>query len=284
MSRLRIVVMGAAGQLGGAVVQEFASHDVMGFTRQDVELTNHQAVLALVMDLKPDVLINCAAYNRVDDAEDDVLAAIETNAFAVRSLARAAEIVKSTFVHYSTDFVFDGTGETPYLETDKPNPRSVYGVSKLLGEWFASDAPKAYVLRVESLFGGTRARSSVDRIINAILAGQEVKVFTDRTVSPSYVLDVAQATRRLVELAPDPGLYHCVNLGHGTWLDLAAHVTDLLQRKNHLCPISMADVSLKAERPLFCALSTGKLAEAGISMPTWEDALHRHLHLRGLLA
>ena len=97
-------------------------------------------------------------------------------------------------------------------------------------------------------------------------------------------MDVAQATRKLVELAPHPGLYHCVNLGHGTWFDLAAQVTHLLQRKSQLCPISMADVSLKAERPLFCALSNSKLAEAGISMPIWEDALQRYLQSRGLVA
>ena len=110
--------------------------------------------------------------------------ALAVNAFGVRSLARAATEVGATFVHYGSDFVFDGEATEPYTEDDTPNPRSVYGASKLLGEWFAADAPRAYVLRVESLFGGAPPRSSVDRIIDAVAKGEEAKVFSDRVVSP----------------------------------------------------------------------------------------------------
>src|SRR5438270_12702227 len=114
-------------------------------------------------------------------------------------------------VHYSTDFVFDGTTTTPYTEDDRPNPRSVYAASKLLGEWFALEAPRSYVLRVESLFGrtisGPAPRGTIANIVNTLKSGGRPKVFEDRTVSPTYLGDPAAATRRLLESSPAPGLY-----------------------------------------------------------------------------
>src|SRR5262245_30423172 len=152
---MRVVVTGAAGQLGGATVRRLASAaDVLPLTRADVDLTSHERVMAAVTAARPEVVINCSAYNAVDQAEDDPQAALAVNAFAVQSLARAAAATNAAFVHYSTDFVFDGLAEEPYVETDPTNPRSVYGQSKLVGEWLASEAPTAYVLRVERLFGG----------------------------------------------------------------------------------------------------------------------------------
>jgi dTDP-4-dehydrorhamnose reductase len=133
-------------------------------------------------------VINCAAFNDVDRAEDRAMDAIQINALAVRALARAAASIDATLVHYGTDFVFDGLQpDRPYIETDIPSPQSVYGASKLLGERFAADAPRHYVLRVESLFVGTRRPSTIDRIVASILAGQHARVFVDRTVSPSFV-------------------------------------------------------------------------------------------------
>ena len=121
------------------------------------------------------------------------------NAFAVRSLARAARDVGATLVHYSSDFVFDGTASSPMTEELPPNPRSTYAASKLLGEWFASDVPVHYVLRVESLFGvgpGGPDKGSLTSIVNGLRGGKVVKVFGDRTVSPTYIEDCAKATSR----------------------------------------------------------------------------------------
>ena len=149
-------------------------------------------------------------------------------------------------------FVFDGTATEPYTETDPPNPRSTYAASKLLGEWFAADAPRAYVLRVESLFGraagGRPAKGSVASIVKTLSAGGEARVFEDRTVSATYIIDAARATRQLLEQASSPGVYHCVNAGHCTWLELARELARQLGVEPKLVPIRMAELTLPGSR------------------------------------
>jgi dTDP-4-dehydrorhamnose reductase len=278
---MKVVVTGAAGQLGGGTVRRLASRaDVVGLTRNELDLTDHARVMSVIEGERPDLVINCTAYNAVDQAEDDPKTTLAVNAFAVQSLARAAAAARAVFVHYSTDFVFDGLAEEPYVETDPTNPRSVYGQSKLIGEWLAAEAPRVYVLRVESLFGGPAARSSVDKIIAALRAGREAPVFVDRIVTPSYVEDVAEATWALVSTDAPAGVYHVVNTGAATWYDLGREAARILNCAPRLRPVKVSDVPLRAPRPQYCALSNAKLARAGFRMPTWQDALERHLNSR----
>jgi dTDP-4-dehydrorhamnose reductase len=277
----RVVVTGAAGQLGTVMTRTFADWQVVGLTRADVDVTDPAAVARVISDAKPDVIINCAAYNDVDGAEDAPETALAVNAFAVRSLARAADDCGAILVHYGTDFVFAGTTSAPYRETDEPGPRSTYAASKLLGEWFGLDAARGYVLRVESLFGceaGWRGRrGTLDSLVAALEQGREVSVFTDRVVSPSYLEDVAAATLHLMKTSAAAGLYHCVNSGHGTWHEVAAEAARLLGVIPRFQPVTMAEVPLRAERPRFCALDNSKLAAAGFHMPPWQDAVRRWL-------
>lgn len=274
----RVLVTGAAGQLGRAVVRCFSAFAaVTPMTRQDLDITVERDVLCATRAVCPDVIVNCSAYNAVDQAEDDPAHALEANAFGVLSLARAARESGALLIHYGTDFVFDGNATAPYRETDDPLPASNYGLSKLLGEWFARDAPVHYVLRVESLFGGDRARSSIDRILDGIRRGEVVRVFVDRAVTPSYVEDVADTTARLIEIRPQGGLYHCVNSGVTTWVGLAEEAARLLGREAALERVPVDSVKFRARRPKYCALSNEKLRRAGIEMPTWQDALARYI-------
>jgi dTDP-4-dehydrorhamnose reductase len=277
-----ILVLGAAGQLGQAVAARCAQDaPTVALARADLDLRDCPAVRQRVRDLQPAAIVNCAGYNQVDRAEDEPIVALEANAFALRTLARAATEVDAALIHYSSDFVFDGETDRPYTEDDRPAPQSVYAASKLLGEWFAADAPAHYVLRVESLFGGiTRRKSSLDRIIENVAAGASVKVFIDRVVSPSYVWDVAEATVALLGVRPPPGLYHCVNSGAASWHDVAVEVARQFGADAALEPITLADVQLRATRPRYCALSNAKLRAAGITMPTWQDALTRAIKAR----
>lgn len=283
---MKALVIGAAGQLGAATVERMkrardtdSPFDVIALTRAEVDLANSRAVRDAVLGVKPDVILNCAAYNNVDGAEDDPGTALDVNAFAPRVLAEAAEETGATLVHYSTDFVFDGKASDPYTEADPARPQSVYGSSKLLGEWFAAQAPRHYILRVESLFGGTYVRSSVDKIIATILAGEDTRVFVDRIVSPSYVEDVIAATLGLIDKGAPYGLYHCVNSGTATWYELAREIARLLDRPAPLVAVKVADVPMRAKRPQYCALSNRKLADAGVAMPSWQDALRRYLEV-----
>ena len=276
---MKILVTGATGQLGTAIVSGYAGRaDVVPVPRQVLDIGDAAAVSALVARERPDAVVNCAAYNDVDGAADHPADAIRVNAVAVRALARAAADAGAVLVHYGTDFVFDGKAKRPYTEDDAPAPQSVYASSKLLGEWFAADAPRHYVLRVESLFGGSQRRSSsVDRIADAVRAGQPARVFTDRTITPSYVQDIADATWTLMESSAPYGLYHCVNSGVTTWFELAQEIGRQLGVEPNLVPVRVADVPMKAQRPQYAALSNEKLARAGIQMPTWQDALRRYL-------
>jgi dTDP-4-dehydrorhamnose reductase len=278
----KIAVIGARGQLGAAIVCEFKrAAEVVPFDRRAFDITDADAVGSAIRSARPDVIVNCAAYNAVDAAEDCPVEALQTNAFAVRGLARLARQEGIVLVHYSSDFVFDGIAREPYAEDAPLNPRSVYATSKMLGEWFAADAPQAYVLRVESLFGrapgGPSARGSVAAIVNALRAGVSARVFEDRTISPTYILDAARATRELVERRPASGVYHCVNSGLCTWLELAREAARLMNVEPRLEIVKVADVPLRAARPQYCALSNAKLARAGIAMPPWQDALRRFL-------
>ena len=284
MSVGRVLVTGAAGQLGSVILRTFADTDVIALTRAYVDITDPVAVRRVVLDAAPAVVINCAAFNDVDGAEDAPTEALAVNAFAVRSLARAADECGAVLVHYGTDFVFSGEAATPYRETDEPGPRSTYAASKLLGEWFGLDAARGYVLRVESLFGceaaWTGRRGTLDSLVAGLEEGRELRVFTDRVVSPSYLDDVAAATRFLLTSGAAPGLYHCVNSGHDTWHAVALEAARLLGVTARLKPITTADVTLRAQRPCFCALDNSKLAAAGFEMPTWQDAVRRWLRMK----
>ena len=280
-----VFVTGAAGQLGSALVRSCSGAPVVAHTRATLDITNAEAVRRAVAAAAPAVVVNCAAFNDVDAAEDRPREALAVNAMAVRSLARAAAEAGAAFVHYGTDFVFDGTADRPYDEEAAPAPRSAYAMSKLLGEWFALDVARGYVLRVESLFGTPAGwngrRGTLDNLVAGIEQGRPVKVFTDRVVSPSYVEDVVAATRHLLETDAAPGLYHCVNSGRGTWQAVATEAARRLGITPQLEPVTMEQVALKAARPRFCALDNGKLARAGFTMPSWQDALGRWLAARG---
>lgn len=276
-----VLVTGAGGRLALFVAEALAGRRVVALTRRALDISDVRMVRTAIADVRPAVVINCAGYNDVEGAEDDAAGALTGNAFGVRNLAEAASRSGARLVHYSTDFVFDGEADRPYLEADATRPRSVYAASKWLGERFALQAAGALVLRVESLFGcpadWAGPKGSLDAMVDRMRAGQEVRAFTDRVVTPSYMADVAAATRYLIDTAADAGIYHCVNSGHGTWAGVAAEAARVLGLPARITPITLQDVRMRAPRPRYCALSNARLAAAGFPMPAWQDALQRWL-------
>jgi dTDP-4-dehydrorhamnose reductase len=281
---MRVLVTGAAGQLGRSIAREFnLGHEVLALGRADLDIEDATAVRDRVEAFQPALIVNCAAYNEVDRAEDEPARALSINGLAPGALAVAANSVDAVLVHYSTDFVFDGEAAVPYSEDDVPRPKSMYAMSKLMGEWGAAIARRHYVLRVESLFGGgadapshTRRGSTIDRMADTLIAARELRVFVDRVVSPSYVTDVTFATAALVTQQAPYGLYHCVNSGMATWQELAIEMARQMDVEPHIVGVHTSEVRLKAPRPRFCALANAKLAACGIEMPTWRDALARY--------
>lgn len=275
----KVVVTGAEGQLGRAIVERFgASAAVHALGRRDLDITDASAVADLFARTAPTLVVNCAAFTDVDGAEDRPSEAIAVNGLATGILARAAGACGAMLVHFSTDFVFAGREDRAWTEADLPEPQCVYAQSKLVGEWLARDCRRHLVLRVESLFGGPQRRSTIDRIAAGLREGREMKLFHNRTVTPSFVDDVAEATRALVASGAPSGVYHCVNSGATTWLGMGRHIAHTLGLDERLLvPVSVADVRMKAARPQYAALSNQKLAQAGVPMPAWEDALERYL-------
>ena len=285
---LRVAIVGAAGRLGRVVCDEFATsgHDVVALTRTALDITDGNAVHRVVAEVRPDVVVNCTAYNAVDGAESDSATAFAVNAHGPGLLASAASRVGATLVHFSTDFVFDGTSRTPYLEHDQVNPLSVYGASKLAGEVAVNRAtPNHYILRVESLFGGEGVRNhraTIDYIIENLVTGAPVRAVVDRTVTPSYVPEIASTTRLLVERAAPHGTYHCVSSGVTTWYDLAIFLAEQLSVSARIAPLESTQLRTVAPRPQFCALSNAKLRGVGIALPDWQSAVRRHLSQRAV--
>lgn len=281
---MKVIVTGAAGHLGAAMVEEFASaHDVAPLGRLELDIADRVGVARALKAFAPDAVINCAAYTDVDAAQDHPVQALEINALGVMALARAAAECGAALVHFSTDFVFNGRTDRPYVETDEPCPESFYGCSKLLGEYLAEDAPRHYVLRVASIFGGPTAGAtardgSLGTIVRMLKDGKEIAVFTDRTASPSYAPDIASATRALLERRLPCGLYHCVNSGAATWHEIAAEAAAVLGVAARLKPITLDGMTLAAPRPKYSALNPGKLEALGIPMRSWQDAVRDWLH------
>lgn len=277
----RVLLTGAGAQLASALRQRLVGAcSLTALGRADLDITTAADVARAFRDVQPEVVVNCASFNDVDGAERRAAEALAVNGLAVGALAREAAAARALLVHFSTDFVFDPAEDPgPMAESAPVRPRSVYAQSKLLGELYAKRVPRHYVLRVASLFGGTPAKSSVDTMANTLRRGGVVRAFADRTVTPSYVHDLAAATARLLEGGVPHGLYHCVNSGHGTWLDLATALAgDLgVDPAAAITAVPFRSVPMAAPRPQYAALSNAALAAHGVTLPHWRDAIGRYV-------
>jgi dTDP-4-dehydrorhamnose reductase len=277
----RVLLTGAGAQLAGAIRHRFDGHCILtAVTRQECDVASTTDVARVCGDAGPQVIINCASFNDVDGAERDPEGALRANGLALAVLADAATRARAVLLHYSTDFVFDPAVDPGPLREDAPvSPRSIYAQSKLLGEILAKRAPKHYVLRVASLFGGSRAKSSLDRLAAAIRRGDTVKAFANRTVTPSYVPDLAAAAAAVLDGDVPYGLYHCVNSDHGTWVDVARAIAveSGIDPDRAVTPVPFDPTAFPARRPTYAALSNAALASHGVTMPTWRDAVARYV-------
>lgn len=280
---MRIAVLGSAGQLGRDLCPRLVG-EVVPLTRADLDLGNPAGVAAALAAARPNVLVNCAAYNFVDKAETEPEAAFAVNAWGVRALAQACAAAKVKLVHFSTDYVFglDAARTTPFTEGDAPGPVSAYGMSKLAGEYAARTfAPDALVIRTCGLYGvhgsGGKGGNFVETMLRVAGQGKPLRVVADQHCTPSYTVDVATATAALIARGAS-GLFHVTSAGSCTWHDLAAETFRLAGVAADLTPITSAQFGAPARRPPFSVLSNAKLAAAGVATPReWRAALAAYL-------
>jgi dTDP-4-dehydrorhamnose reductase len=261
---------------------------VTALTRERADLTRPDALRTVLAELRPDVVVNCAAYNFVDRAETEPEAAFAVNAWGVRTLALACRDLGCTLVHFSTDYVFglDESRGTPYRETDAPGPVSVYGLSKLAGEYLVrSLCPRHVVIRtcgLYSLWGGSGGKGGnfVETVLRLAGQGKPLRVVADQVCTPSYTADVAATTAALLQ-TERPGLYHLTNAGACSWYEFAAAIFERAGVKADLTAITSAEYGAAARRPAYSVLAGD--AYHGLGLPPlrpWHEALGAYLEGR----
>lgn len=262
---MKALVTGAAGRLGCDVAAQFAAsgHQVVAARRRELDISRREQVLGVVGTVRPDVVVNCAAYTAVDACQTDAERAYEANAWAVRHLAEAARRFNAHLCHISTDYVFSGDKAEPYHEWDQPDPRSVYGASKLAGEQEAGSA--ATVVRTSWLCG-RHGSNVVATVLRLASEGGSLRFVNDQRGSPSFAPDVATVIERLCT-DRRPGLYHVTNQGEASWYEFAQEIMVAAGHDpDRVEPITTAELDppRPAPRPANSVLENRALELAGI--------------------
>lgn len=282
-----IVVLGAAGQLGTEIVKclKNTKDSVRDFEHEDLDVTDPDKTNETLSALKPDCVINCTAYNRVDDASVNNEIATKINFTAVENIAKICRNINSVLVHFSTDYVFNGKKGEPYLETDTPAPVNSYGISKLLGEnSVAKNTFSHYIIRTSGVYGKGGSRQKGGNFVEAIIRKSqiqpELRVVNDQTVCPTYAKDLAETACRLIR-TDRFGLYHATNSGSCTWYEFACAIIDLAKLNCKAFPITSSEYPQIALRPKYSVLANTNLAKAGLPlMRHWREALADYIDAR----
>ena len=275
---MRVIVLGAGGMLGHDLVATAPPEvKLFPFPRAELDITKHDAMAATLADVRPDVVINAAAYTLVDRAESEPQEAVRVNAAAVGALGRMARQVGARVIHFSTDYVFDGTATEPYTEERLRHPINAYGMSKLAGEKdLRASGAECLIVRTQWLFG-VHGRSFPKTMWERARAGRATKVVRDQTGRPTYAPDLAAAVWTLLRRGKC-GVMHVANQGEATWFDVAAHVFARAGKPDLLTACVTADYPTPARRPRYSVLDTARAEQAlGGPLPTWEDAIDRFL-------
>jgi dTDP-4-dehydrorhamnose reductase len=275
---VRALVVGSEGQLGREIVALLGGDVAWAGDRAEIDATDGGAVSALVARVRPEVVFNAAAYNRVDAAESEPQAAFAVNASAPHFLARAARDAGALLVHFSTDYVFDGTSSRPYREDDAPRPLGVYGASKLAGEVLVAASGAAHlVVRTSGVLGrggsAQKGGSFVERIVAKARAGQPLRVVADQVFAPTCAADLAAASLALVR-AGGRGVFHVTNAGTCSWHELASAALAASGLDVPVERTTTAELRLPARRPAYSVLDGARYLGLGLPpLRSWREAL-----------
>lgn len=276
---MKILVTGSNGQLGFDIVKMLRENKYMNiynFGRSEMDITDFKKMKKIIIDIYPDIIIHCAAYTKVDDAEENRAICEKVNVEGTKNLVKISKIINSKFIYISTDYVFNGNKNAKYKEDDYCSPKSIYGTTKYLGELESKKIKKHFIVRVSWLFG-KNGNNFVKKIIDLSKNQKVIRVVSDQIGSPTYTLDVS---KKIIEIMTSNmyGTYHITNEGSCSWYVFAKFILKYIGSETIVEAVKTIDFPQKASRPLNSVLSNEKLIKSGFgNMPTWEDALKRFL-------
>ena len=274
---MKILITGAGGQLGKELVRIFKENgdSVLSYNKQQLDITDCNQIREVLTEQQPDLIINTAAYTKVDSCEEKLDKAYLINAIGPCYLALEAKENNVIFFHISTDYVFDGEKSTPYVEEDITNPKTVYGKSKRLGEELVLNICKdATIIRTSWLYGhgGENFVNTIKKISDNL---DEIRVVNDQYGCPTYTKDLGIAIKSLI--GKPPGIYNITNYGSCSWYEFAIEIIKLLKKRTKIVPISTKEYGLKTPRPFYSVLSNKKLNDNQISTRNWKEGLFEYL-------
>ncbi len=282
---MKIALIGADGQLGTDIYKIFKEKglDVTGLTIDDINICNKDLSKEVLFRIKPALVINTAAYNLVDDCEENISTAFLVNVEGVKNVAQICLELNSALMHFSTDYVFGGyEKKIPYTENDCPAPLSIYGISKLAGEYVIKYLlTKYYIIRVSGLYGHKsslgKGYNFVDLMLNLAIKETDIKVVDDQILTPTSTKDVAKKLYELI-LTGKYGTYHMTNNGSCSWFEFAVEIFKLAGLDIKVIPIKTCQLNSKARRPNYSVLDNKRLREIGLSdLRHWKVALNEYI-------
>ena len=273
-----ILVVGANGMLGCDLMALLGDRG-QGVDIDELDITSPESVLKVIGDLRPEVVINCAAYTDVDGCESNIETAMAVNGEGVAYLAMACRDCGALLVQISTDYIFDGGKGTPYGEDDAPGPLSVYGESKLAGEMNAAFCPEYLIVRTQWLFG-LHGRNFVETMMQLGSEKDELTVVDDQTGSPTWTVDLARAVIALID-GGCRGIYHAANSEYCSWNGFAKAIFEEAGLQVSVRAMTTAELNRPARRPLYSTLDCSKLTgDTGLRLQSWRNALRAYLKVR----
>lgn len=279
---MNILITGSKGMLGHEILfqAQQLKHSVTEVGREELDITDIDAVKDFILSLKPDIVINCAAYTNVDACEDHDDIAMKVNAIGPRNLAIACELSGASLLHISTDYVFAGANPEPYSEFDTPNPQSAYGRSKYAAEQLIkSCCTRSYIVRTAWLYG-IHGKNFVSTMLKLGASGKSLKVVNDQTGSPTYAPDLAEAILKLIE-KPNYGTYHFTNSGYCTWYDFALEIFKQTNMDIEVTPCTTDEFPRPAKRPAYSKMLNRMGPIQGIPpLRSWKEGLSSYLRSR----
>jgi len=285
---VKILIIGANGQLGTDLVRILRHHQVIALTHKEIEVCNHQETRKILEGHKPEVVVNTSAYHRVDLCEDHLEETFKVNTYAVRNLAEICQDLGIVLVHLSTDYVFGSEKKSPYREKDLPNPLNVYGVSKLAGEYFVRHiCQRHFIIRTSGLYGVAGASGKggnfVELMIRLAKEGRPIKVVSDQILTPTYTKELAKKIAQLIETG-QYGLYHVTNNGQCSWYEFARVIFELVGLHPDLSATTTEEFGAKAKRSPYSVLENANLRKLGLDdLSSWREALEQYLREKGHL-